>query len=68
MVTLYTTATCPQCRFLKEKLAEKGIPFTLGDATKQEDITHVPVLELEDGKRLDLSGALRWLSEVKSNG
>jgi len=27
-VTIYTTATCPYCRMLKDYLAEKGISFS----------------------------------------
>ena len=67
MAILYTTATCPQCRFLKEKLEERGVSYALCNDPKileEEGILHVPTLELPGGKRLDMAEALKWLQEV----
>lgn len=64
---LYTTKTCPQCRFLKEQLREAGLRFDIvndPEALEKAGIASVPVLETEDGRRMNMRQALAWIKEA----
>ena len=50
-VKIYTTPTCAYCHALMEWLDSKGIEYVEMDATKEEDITAVPVTEI-NGERI----------------
>lgn len=51
MIKVYTTPTCIYCHALMDWLDSKGVDYTEVDATKEEDITSVPVTEI-DGHRI----------------
>ena len=51
MIKVYTTPTCIYCHALMEWLDEKGIKYKEMDATKEPDITTVPVTEI-NGERI----------------
>ena len=51
MIKVYTTPTCAYCHALMEWLDSKGIEYVEMDATKEEDITAVPVTEI-NGERI----------------
>ncbi len=50
-VTIYTTPTCAYCHALMDWLDEKGVKYVEKDATKEENISAVPVTEI-DGERI----------------
>lgn len=61
---LYTVG-CPKCHVLEKKLQAKGIDFEIVDdksIMEREGITSLPVLELEDGKRLSFSEAVQYVN------
>lgn len=43
MITVYTTPTCAYCHALMDWLESKGIEYQEKDATKEADISTVPV-------------------------
>ena len=51
MIKVYTTPTCAYCHALMDWLDSKGIGYIEKDATKEKDITTVPVTEI-NGKRI----------------
>ena len=51
MITVYTTQTCAYCHALMDWLDSLGVEYTEKDATKEKDITTVPVTEI-DGQRI----------------
>ncbi len=51
MVKVYTTASCAYCHALMDWLESKGIDYVEMDATKERDISTVPVTEI-NGKRI----------------
>ncbi len=51
MVKVYTTPTCAYCHALMDWLESKGIDFVEMDATKERDISTVPVTEI-NGRRI----------------
>ncbi|MBP5647970.1 glutaredoxin family protein [Candidatus Saccharibacteria bacterium] len=51
MIKVYTTPTCVYCHALMDWLDSKGIDYVEKDATKEADITTVPVTEI-DGERI----------------
>ena len=51
MIKVYTTPTCAYCHALMDWLDEKGIEYQEMDATKEKDITSVPVTEI-NGERI----------------
>ena len=51
MVKVYTTQSCAYCHALMDWLESKGIEFVEMDATKEPDISAVPVTEI-NGKRI----------------
>lgn len=65
MITIYTTATCPKCKVLKTKLAQKGIEYNeFTDEAKIQEmgILSVPVMSV-DGKLMDFSEAIKYVNE-----
>lgn len=46
MIKIYTTPTCAYCHALMDWLDEKGVAYVEMDATKEPDITAVPVTEI----------------------
>ncbi len=50
-VTIYTTPTCAYCHALMDWLDEKGVKYVEKDATQEENISAVPVTEI-DGERI----------------
>lgn len=51
MIKVYTTPTCAYCHALMEWLDSKGIEYVEMDATKEDDISAVPVTEI-NGERI----------------
>ena len=51
MVKVYTTITCPYCHALMDWLDGLGVEYEEMDATKEPDITTVPVTEI-NGQRI----------------
>lgn len=51
MIKVYTTPTCAYCHALMDWLDEMGIKYKEMDATKEKDISAVPVTEI-NGKRI----------------
>ena len=65
MVTIYTTATCPRCRILKEKMDTKGIEYQESsniDLLLEKGIQSVPVLEVE-GELFSFKDANDWIND-----
>ena len=65
MITLYTTPTCPRCKILKTKLAQKGIQYEeCMDEEKMQSmgILSVPVMSV-DGQLLEFSEAVKYVNE-----
>lgn len=55
------------CEMLAGKLDEAGIEYskiTGQDVLKIKNITHVPMLETEDGKLMGLGEAMRYIKGV----
>ena len=50
-VKVYTTPTCAYCHALMDWLDEKGVKYVEKDATKEDNISAVPVTEI-DGERI----------------
>ena len=48
MITVYTTPTCAYCHALMDWLESKGIDYQEKDATKEPDISTVPVTVVGD--------------------
>ncbi len=51
MIKVYTTPTCIYCHALMDWLDEMGVKYKELDATKEPEISTVPVTEI-DGKRI----------------
>ena len=51
MIKVYTTATCAYCHALMDWLDEMGVEYQEMDATKEPDISTVPVTEI-NGERI----------------
>lgn len=51
MIRIYTTPTCAYCHALMDWLDKLGVEYTEMDATKELDITAVPVTEI-NGERI----------------
>lgn len=51
MIKVYTTETCAYCHALMDWLDEQGIEYAEMDATKEPDISSVPVTEI-NGERI----------------
>ncbi len=62
---LYSTPGCPMCQMLAQKMNEKNIKFEKVmdlDVLEEKNITHVPVLETDDGRLLNLPEALKYVT------
>ncbi len=67
MIKVYTTPTCIYCHALMDWLDEKGIKYQEMDATKESDISTVPVTEI-NGERIvgfDRPAIKRALKELE---
>lgn len=67
MLKLYSLPGCPMCDMLASKLDESGVEYikiTGQDVMKIQHITHVPMLETENGKLLGLADAMRYIKGV----
>ena len=65
MITIYTTATCPKCKILKTKLAQKGIEyeeFTDEEEMQRMGILSVPIMSV-DGKLMDVPESIKYVNE-----
>ena len=65
MITIYSTPTCPRCKVLKTKLAQKGIPYEeCMDEEKMQSmgILSVPVMSV-DGQLMEFSEAVKYVNE-----
>lgn len=65
-MTVYTTENCMQCKFLKEKLMNNGISFTVCmdvDVMQEKKIKNVPMLELDDGTMLNFQTVLKEIDK-----
>ena len=51
MIKVYTTPTCAYCHALMDWLDEMGVKYKEMDATKEKDISAVPVTEI-NGQRI----------------
>ncbi len=50
MIKVYTTPTCIYCHALMDWLDDLGVEYTEMDATKEPNITTVPVTEINGQK------------------
>ena len=67
MMTLYSLKGCPMCEVAKEKLKGRSIPFnyvTDAEVISAKGITHVPVLETEDGNLLSGKPLMQYLNTL----
>ena len=48
MITIYTTSTCAYCHALMDWLDSKGVKYVEKDATKEDNISTVPVTVIGD--------------------
>lgn len=65
MMKLYSLKGCPMCDHAKEVLLKKNIPFEQvmdSDLMVSKGITHVPVLETEDGNLLSGKALIQYLN------
>ncbi len=51
MIKVYTTPTCAYCHALMDWLENMGVEYVEIDATKEKDVTTVPVTEI-NGERI----------------
>ena len=62
---LYTTDGCPQCKFLKQKMNEKGIPYeACDDPEKMPDLRSLPAIQTDNGKILYMREALKMVDDT----
>ena len=69
MIKIYTTPTCVYCHALMDWLDELGVEYQELDATKEKDITTVPVTEI-NGERIvgfDRPAIQRALKKTQPN-
>ena len=67
-VTLFKTATCPQCKILKTKMDKKGIQYTEisdEDTLRANGITSVPQLKVDDAIYSDMRSANKWIENYE---
>ena len=65
MMKLYSLKGCPMCDHTKEVLTAKHISFEQimdESAMRDKGITHVPVLETEDGNLLSGRALIQYLN------
>ena len=64
-IILYKSMTCPQCKVVKMKLENKGIPFVEeNDVDKMllHGINHIPTLEVDGECLTDIGTINRWIN------
>ena len=64
-IILYKSNTCPQCKVVKAKLENKGIPFTEEldvDAMTAKGIKHIPTLEVDGERMVDIGTINKWIN------
>lgn len=67
MIKLYSLKGCPMCGHAKSVLQEKNIPYQQVMDEKEmasKGITHVPVLETEDGNLLSGRALIQYLNTL----
>ena len=67
MMKLYSLNGCPMCEHAKDVLYKKNIQFTQimdADEMSAKGITHVPVLETEDGNLLSGKALVQYLNRL----
>lgn len=75
-VTLYKSATCPQCKVAKMKLDKKGIPYTEiyveeldAAALEAAGVKGIPTLIVDDIKITNIRDISSWINKQEvSNG
>jgi len=66
MLRLYST-NCPKCKVLETKLNNKNISYEVCtdiDEMRLLKIMSAPVLEMEDGSRLNFTDAVKWVNNI----
>lgn len=64
-ITLYKSATCPQCKVVKMKLEKKGIPFTEEmDLAVMEarGVRGIPTLEVDGNLITSMIEINKWVN------
>lgn len=68
-VTLYKSATCPQCKIAKMKLDKKGIPYTEiyveeldSAALDAAGVKGIPTLIVDDTKITSIRDISQWIN------
>ena len=67
MMKLYSLKGCPMCDHAKEVLTAKHIPYEQimdADIMSAKGISHVPVLEKEDGNLLSGKALVQYLNTL----
>lgn len=67
MMKLYSLKGCPMCDHAKEVLTAKHIPYEQimdADVISAKGISHVPVLETEDGNLLSGKSLVQYLNNL----
>ena len=63
-MTQYTQSGCPMCQILKDKQDKFDVKYDIEADRAQllsKGITHVPVLETDDGRMLNAQQALKMI-------
>ena len=64
-ITLYKSATCPQCKVVKMKLEKKGIPFTEEmdiSVMESRGVQGIPTLEIDGELITNLRDINNWIN------
>lgn len=64
-ITLYKSATCPQCKVVKMKLEKKGIPFTEEmdiSVMESRGVRGIPTLEIDGELITNLRDINNWVN------
>lgn len=64
-ITLYKSATCPQCKVVKMKLEKKGIPFTEEmdlAAMEARGVRGIPTLEVDGNLITSMIEINKWVN------
>lgn len=63
---LYSMPGCPMCDMLASQLNVAGIEYakvTDREVLKEKGITHVPMLQLDDGRLIGVADAMKYIKE-----
>ena len=66
MLKLYST-NCPKCKVLETKLKQKNIDYEICtdiEKMKSLKIMSAPILEMDDGNRLNFTDAVKWVNAI----